>query len=347
MVRELTPVPITKITHIVMTIPVTICDDSSFARKQISRALPRGWDIEITYAANGIEGLEAIRAGKAEFLFLDLTMPELDGFGVLEALRREKLESMVIVVSGDIQSESKRRVHELGALAFLKKPVDQAELHNVLTSYGVIEREGTSASVPVTPSIGFNDWCQEIANVAMGRAAALLAQRAHHEIELSIPRVELLTADELQMMLNGSAEEHESLVIQGFVGGEIAGESLLFIDDQQPELLATTLNYPAVDIDGIPRGTLVMETANILSGSFMKGFAELLDIDFSQGHPVLYLPDERRRISLARDRGTPFLAIDVRYTISHSLTCDQLLLFSHDSMAPLRAIAELFVESAE
>jgi len=124
-----------------MTIPVTICDDSSFARKQISRALPKGWDIDITYAANGNEGLEAIRAGKAEFLFLDLTMPDLDGFGVLEALRREKLEPMVIVVSGDIQSESQRRVHELGALAFLKKPVDQAELHNVRTNYGVIERE--------------------------------------------------------------------------------------------------------------------------------------------------------------------------------------------------------------
>ncbi|HEX5636182.1 MAG TPA: response regulator, partial [Gammaproteobacteria bacterium] len=49
-----------------MTTPILICDDSSFARKQMARSLPAGWDVEISYAENGLEGLEVIKTGKSE-----------------------------------------------------------------------------------------------------------------------------------------------------------------------------------------------------------------------------------------------------------------------------------------
>jgi CheY-like chemotaxis protein len=67
-----------------MAIPLLICDDSNMARKQVARSLPDGWDVDITFATNGVEGLSAIREGKGEMVFLDLTMPEMDGYGVLE-----------------------------------------------------------------------------------------------------------------------------------------------------------------------------------------------------------------------------------------------------------------------
>ena len=79
-----------------MALPVLICDDSSFARKQMKRALPEEWDIEVTFTTNGLEGLEAIRQGKGEVVFLDLTMPEMDGYGVLEVIRKEDLNALVI-----------------------------------------------------------------------------------------------------------------------------------------------------------------------------------------------------------------------------------------------------------
>ncbi|HOY24580.1 MAG TPA: response regulator, partial [Cellvibrio sp.] len=40
-----------------MTIPLLICDDSNMARKQVAKALPAGWDVEITFATNGLEGI--------------------------------------------------------------------------------------------------------------------------------------------------------------------------------------------------------------------------------------------------------------------------------------------------
>ncbi|MCH8550594.1 MAG: response regulator [Natronospirillum sp.] len=121
-----------------MAIPVLICDDSSFARKQMARALPKDWDTEITYAANGEEALTAIRAGKGEVTFLDLTMPVMDGYAVLETIRKEDLPTVTIVVSGDVQPEALARVQKLGAIEFIKKPIDPDKTRTVLTQYGLL-----------------------------------------------------------------------------------------------------------------------------------------------------------------------------------------------------------------
>lgn len=121
-----------------MSIPLVICDDSSMARKQVTRSLPVDWDVDITYAANGVEGIEAVREGRAEMLFLDLTMPEMDGYGVLELIKQEQLKCVVIVISGDIQPEARERCLKLGALEFIKKPVNQEKLTDVLRTYGLL-----------------------------------------------------------------------------------------------------------------------------------------------------------------------------------------------------------------
>lgn len=121
-----------------MTIPLLICDDSNMARKQVARSLPDHWEVDITFATNGAEGLQAIREGKGEMVFLDLTMPVMDGFGVLEHVKAEDLNSVVIVISGDIQPEARDRVKSLGALEFIKKPVNKDKLHSVLQTYGLL-----------------------------------------------------------------------------------------------------------------------------------------------------------------------------------------------------------------
>lgn len=121
-----------------MAIPLLICDDSNMARKQVTRSLPDGWEVDVTYAANGLEGIEAIRAGKGEMVFLDLTMPEMDGYEVLEAIKSERHKSIVIVISGDIQPEARDRVLALGALEFIKKPINKDKLAEVLHQYGLM-----------------------------------------------------------------------------------------------------------------------------------------------------------------------------------------------------------------
>lgn len=121
-----------------MSIPLLICDDSNMARKQVARALPSDWDVDVTFATNGVEGLQAIREGKGEIVFLDLTMPELDGYGVLESVKAEGLKCVVIVISADIQPGARDRVIKGGALDFIKKPIDDKKLLDVLQQYGLL-----------------------------------------------------------------------------------------------------------------------------------------------------------------------------------------------------------------
>ncbi|NTS75499.1 response regulator [Catenovulum sp. SM1970] len=121
-----------------MTTPVLICDDSNFARKQMARSLPDGWDVDITFACNGEEALQAIKEGKGEVVFLDLTMPVMDGFETLANIKSQDLNAMVIVVSGDIQPEARQRVKSLGAIDFIKKPINKNKAELILKEFGIL-----------------------------------------------------------------------------------------------------------------------------------------------------------------------------------------------------------------
>jgi CheY-like chemotaxis protein len=120
-----------------MTVSVLVVDDSPMARKMLVKALPSDWDVSISQAGNGIEALAAYRAGRVDVMFLDLTMPEMDGYQVLETLRKEDLNCLVIVVSADVQPGAQERVKQLGAIAFIKKPVDADRVAAVLRDYGI------------------------------------------------------------------------------------------------------------------------------------------------------------------------------------------------------------------
>ena len=121
-----------------MSVSVLIVDDSSMSRNLTRRALPEDWDATVAEASGGEEALAAYREGRAEVMFLDLTMPGMSGFDVLETLRREDLNCFVIVVSADVQSGSEARARELGAMAFLRKPVQAEAVRAALDEYGFL-----------------------------------------------------------------------------------------------------------------------------------------------------------------------------------------------------------------
>ncbi|SEB10917.1 response regulator [Paraburkholderia sartisoli] len=120
-----------------MSLPIVIADDSLLARKVLTKALPQDWDVDIAYASNGVEALELYRAGRASVMFLDLTMPDMTGFQVLEALQHEDLNTFVIVVSADVQPMAQARVRTLGAIAFVAKPVTPEAVLPILKEYGL------------------------------------------------------------------------------------------------------------------------------------------------------------------------------------------------------------------
>ena len=75
-------------------------------------------------ALDGQQALDAVRAHKADLLVIDLTMPKLTGFEVLERLRQNAVRPIVMVLSGLRQSEDVSRATMLGASDYILKPFD-------------------------------------------------------------------------------------------------------------------------------------------------------------------------------------------------------------------------------
>ena len=316
-----------------MSLPLLICDDSSFARKQMARILPDDWDVDISFAANGAEGLDAIRAGKGDVLFLDLNMPVLDGYQVLETIRKEDLPTIVIVVSGDIQPEARAKVMKLGALDFIKKPIDKHNVTDILNKYGVqIDRTAKKQKPGIETDL--YDCYREITNIAMGQAADMLARLLNVFVLLPVPRVNLIEASELHMALQlADYDDTFSAVCQGFIGQGISGEALLIFNDSSFADIAKLMNYED-KIDDTVEVELIMDTASILIGACLKGIADQLDMSFSYGHPiVLGQHCQVPELIKASSRWKKTLAIEVNYKIKdHNINCDLLLLFTEDTI---------------
>lgn len=100
---------------------ILIVDDSPISRKILRKVLPPG-DYDIRECSSGQECLEKYAESRPDLVFLDLTMPGLDGFQTLELLKRHDPTAKVIVVTADVQSGSRARVLDLGAVDIIAKP---------------------------------------------------------------------------------------------------------------------------------------------------------------------------------------------------------------------------------
>ncbi|MEJ6475080.1 response regulator [Pseudoalteromonas piscicida] len=120
-----------------MSYSVLVCDDSAVARKQVIKHLQSQLDLTLHQAQNGQQAVELLKKQQIDLLCLDLTMPVLDGIGVLEAIKEHKIECFVVVISADIQAQMKERVESLGALGFLEKPAKAEQLLGLLHKFGI------------------------------------------------------------------------------------------------------------------------------------------------------------------------------------------------------------------
>ncbi|WP_258699480.1 response regulator [Pseudomonas sp. B21-015] len=323
----------------VSVIPLLVCDDSSMARKQVLRALPADWPVSVTEAGNGHQAMEAIRRGLGQVVLLDLTMPKMDGYQVLSALRAEGLKAHVIVISGDVQEEAVRRVRELGALAFLKKPFDEHELRQTLSQLGLLTESG-QASLGSRPAantvISFHDVFRETVNVAIGRAAALIAKVLGVFVQLPVPNVNILEVGELHMALtDASSRKQLTAICQGFIGSGIAGEALLMFHDSEIADIAQLMQRQSADYSDLE---MLLDLSSVLIGACLSSIAEQIDVAFSQGHPQILgqhaAIDELIRVNHKRWKKT--LAVEISYSLEgHDIRFDLLLLFTEDSIERL------------
>jgi chemotaxis protein CheY-P-specific phosphatase CheC len=264
-------------------------------------------------------------------------MPVMDGYEVLQEIRRHDLDTMIIVVSGDVQPEAYRRVMHLGALGFISKPVKSHQIESILTDFGItFESEKNLQLEQIT--VDNLDGCREVVNVAMGRAADLLARLLDAFVILTIPNINTMEKSDLQMALQ-QIEKRESVsaVCLGLIGAGIAGEAMLIFNESSFTDIAELMKFRG-EIDDAVKLELLMDISCILISASLKGIADQLDINFSLSHPsVLGIHIKISDILKQQvHHWNKILAIEIPYRIENrEINCELLLLFTEDSIDAL------------
>lgn len=112
---------------------VLAVDDSATMRRLIEATLsPRGFQVFL--AEDGIEGLARLTEVDPHVVITDINMPRLDGFGVIEGVRRSPTHAgiPVLVLTTESGADLKARAREAGATGWLVKPFEDDRLVNVL-----------------------------------------------------------------------------------------------------------------------------------------------------------------------------------------------------------------------
>lgn len=113
-----------------MKIRTLIVDDEPLARERLRKLLQAEPDIELVgECADGREALASASKENPDLLFLDVQMPELDGFGVVAGLKNDPLPAIVFVTAYD---QFALKAFEVHALDYLLKPFDRERFQKAL-----------------------------------------------------------------------------------------------------------------------------------------------------------------------------------------------------------------------
>src|SRR5437016_7328541 len=108
---------------------ILVVDDDRITVTLLEQLLQRHGYSRVMGVTDSREVLEICATFDPDLILLDLIMPEMDGFALLEALRSDASESFlpIVVLTADVSEEAKSRALEAGATDFLVKPVSQTE----------------------------------------------------------------------------------------------------------------------------------------------------------------------------------------------------------------------------
>jgi CheY-like chemotaxis protein len=104
--------------------PIAVVDDEDSVRRALERLL-RANGMDVVTFPGGDELLEAMQTVTPQCIVLDLHMPKMSGFEVLEAVMRSPTRPPVVVITGHDSPEARNRALASSAAAYLTKPIDE------------------------------------------------------------------------------------------------------------------------------------------------------------------------------------------------------------------------------
>ncbi len=175
---------------------ILIIDDDAGVRRVLERIL-QGAGYEVEQASDAFQALDLLDSLQPDAALLDIKMPGMDGFGLLDNLTKRGLEIPVVILTGHGDQFTARECLDAGAAAYLTKPPDRADLLLAVrgaVAQGRVARELDGADEP-PPLLGESQAMgrlrEEIARGApthatvlvlgeSGTGKELVARRLHH-----------------------------------------------------------------------------------------------------------------------------------------------------------------------
>ena len=114
---------------------ILVVEDSAVIRRLIEVCL-RAADLEIVTRDDGKSGLEAVGSESPDLVVLDIGLPGMDGWEVLDCIRKDDVTKSipVVVLTAHAEEESRRRANEGGADAFVTKPFQPNDFRSTVLS---------------------------------------------------------------------------------------------------------------------------------------------------------------------------------------------------------------------
>lgn len=374
---------------------ILICDDSPVVHKAVMKYLGDAEALTLLNAENGEQAIECMKQHKVDVLFLDLTMPVMDGFEVLQTLPVNPYPTKIIILSADVQKQAMERCIQNGATFFLPKPFNQAILVKALERVGItlafpqasysetastqnvsLQTESLQTEVHQTDSpetnsyvhqnshpnalsaaassstsaiastqpdrnhVGQDDFLtvfKEVANVALGRGAAIISDHFGEFIKMPMPNVAMLSTGELAMAILDIKQQAQSKAIaQRFVGGGIHGEALVCLHGQDIKAFGYRLGFGQKDEF---KSEVVMDIANLMVSSFLVSLSEQMNIPFSVRQPVV-MEDYMVWGEGKRDQRELFTVEYCYQSENLDVECNVLFMMDHNSTEVIKRVME-------
>ena len=111
---------------------ILIIDDSQVARRMLKTCILSNKEYDIYEAVDGQDGINKYKEVRPDLVFMDLTMPVMNGYEAIEMIKEIESSAIIIVTTADIQPKSISNAMALGAFTVLKKPAKASSIQDAI-----------------------------------------------------------------------------------------------------------------------------------------------------------------------------------------------------------------------
>ena len=201
-------------------IRAAIADDEVLARQKLRLLLDREPDVSLVgEGANGPETIQLVQEARPDLLFLDVRMPEMDGFNILETLSEEGIHPLPRIIFTTAYDAYAIRAFDISALDYLLKPFTAERLHAAIEKIRTcrLPPESESPSQPVdAPNSSSSRFISRIVFKSRGRIL-FLSVRDVYCIGAEENYVRLCTGSETHLLRETMSRIEEKLDPEKFM----------------------------------------------------------------------------------------------------------------------------------